>query len=482
MSTPVGSSGPSTSTPEGPSTSTSAGPSTSTSEGSSTSTSAGPSTSTLHVPSSSRNQLPSPTGSSTENAFREKERCKVQMNLFKVDISGMPEKVVRLSMLTTLCFEKCFLRLSNVHNHFSGGLNATNRRVALRVIFRKIFARHPIIFGTDINKYAFDGATTIYAIDYKGGNLKILETLAEKDFNKEEWAQVSRIVRKPETRFEVVISANGFVYSRGQEYESIENHKELIKLIDAVSSENRNEPGIFHHGRRQTFHYKDRLRNITKGFFKSTRWLTNCEIAMVLDYVQTPFYDETSVLKLLTLKYDEFSGIAPIQIPRDQGQRDRDQREQRAHRDEQDSRDFRGHRGHEGRREGRSKSRSPIQAPEQPVQEAPDYDETKVIEVQTAFKDERHPEIFKDIARYMKGIIVEPTHLSAEYNRNVVIAGFSVLNAKEQKFIKKEGTEIKRITVVEYFKSKHNITIKFPDLPLIVTGKGKRRRISQWNY
>uniref|UniRef100_A0A1I7U6W5 Piwi domain-containing protein n=1 Tax=Caenorhabditis tropicalis TaxID=1561998 RepID=A0A1I7U6W5_9PELO len=376
----------------------------------------------------------------------------------------MPERVVRLSMETALCCGEDRIKLSDQHTSITGGLNTLNRRLTLFLIYRNVLAKRSNIFGSDIHKYAYDCAKTIYAIEeaYKGDD-EIKLTLEEKDFSAGEWKLICRTVRKPETRFEVVISANGFVYSQGPD------PQELITLIEAVSSEDITMDLQYSY---HMFSFgpwygpeADKTAEIVEKLYKEIRLMENGKVAMLFDFKYIPFYDEMSVLKFLTLKYAKFkriSGIAPIQIPSNQGQWDLEQRGQRAQRGEQNPRN-------------RSRSRSPL-TPEEPAQEVTDYNLTEAIDVEAVFKDKRYPEFVKDIEESMKGIIAKPTHLTGEYNHNIVITGFSKENAIGQKvFMKKSTNEQEEVTVFEYFEIKHNHTIIFPYLPLIVTGKGERK-------
>uniref|UniRef100_A0A1I7UFR0 PAZ domain-containing protein n=1 Tax=Caenorhabditis tropicalis TaxID=1561998 RepID=A0A1I7UFR0_9PELO len=413
----------------------------------------------------------------SNSTFQEAGTCKVQTNLFKVDISEMPARVVRLSMETTMCCGEERIKLSDLHT--SGGLSATNRRIALRKIFRKVFYKNRDIFEGDMFMYSYDYATTIYAIEaaYKGGDTDVEVTLREGDFyDEEEWAQVSRIIGKPATQFNVVISRDGFVYSQGPEFESIQNRQKLIRLIEVLSSEIQKSPFSIQCSIRtyaietEDTNEADDTAQILMELYKEIRWLDNKELAMLMDYKYSLFYKEISVLKLLTSKHEEVTRIfAPNQIPRDQGQRDLEQREQRAHREAEDPRDP------QERRQSRSRSpHSP--APEQRAQEDPDYNVTKVIEAQAAFHNKRYPEVFKNIELSMKGITAKPTHLPEEYNHTVVITGFSDLNARQQKvFMNEDTNEQEEVTVFQYFERKHRHTIQFPLLPLIVTGSGERK-------
>uniref|UniRef100_A0A1I7U6W8 PAZ domain-containing protein n=1 Tax=Caenorhabditis tropicalis TaxID=1561998 RepID=A0A1I7U6W8_9PELO len=368
--------------------------------------------------------------------------------------------MVRLCMDTHLCGGKVKIKLSDGLTSVSGGLNTTDKRLALRVIFRKIVSRHPEIFGTDLLKYTFDCATTIYAVDgaFKGGNDKLEETLRKEDFKDEEWSQISRIIRRQATYFKVAISANGYVYTRGSDFEAVKNRQELTRLIEIASSEVLNTPDFLQYGS-QTFPLKTRVTNkpdetseIRMGFDKGVRLLDKGDIAMSIDNKQSPFYSATSVLKFVTSKYGEHVGI-PGAAPQRRG----DQR------------------GREDPRGQRNRSRS--RSPRREHQETPlDYDIGQVNHVMNAFTSKRDPAVFRAIEEAIKGIFAEPIHLPKTHNHNIVITGFAKTNAKNTYFKLNEGQENEAtINVEDYFFQHRERRLQFPLLPLIKTGKGNRK-------
>lgn len=432
-------------------------------ESSSASSSSGPSISFVR-----------PTDAPTGKTFQPIGACPIQTNVFKVDTKKMPNSLTRLSMETHLCGGKIDYKLSEGIVGVSGGINSTDRRHALYSIFRRLAQRYPEVFGTDLLKYTFDRATTIYVMEgvYKGRNEKFEETFERKDFTDEEWLPISKIIRREKTWFKVILSSNGVVYAHGEKAMTDTNRPELLRLIETVSSEVLNTPEYLQYGS-QTFPltqppvYKpDPTSEIRTGFDKGIRLLEGTggqpEFAMTIDTKLSPFYAAISVLKFVTSKYAEFKGVSVGGQQRhqrqggDRGGRPGDRRDQQQRQ--------------------RSRSRSPGQAGGSRSSNREDYDLNEVKEVQEAFMRGNDENLFRRIEDALKGLCVVPTHQDQAHNRNIIIFKLSRSCAADTQFEINQGTDQqKQVSVADYFYEKYNYRIKFPHLPLVSTGRVKKQ-------
>ncbi|EGT35818.1 hypothetical protein CAEBREN_21104 [Caenorhabditis brenneri] len=408
-----------------------------------------------------------PTDTPTGLTFQPIGSSPITTNVFKVDTRRMPNSFTRLSMETHLCGGKIEFKLSEGIVGVSGGINSTDRRHALISIFRKLIQRHPDIFGTNLHMYTFDQATTIYAVEgnFKGQNKKYEEKFERKDFTDQEWLPISKIIRRENTWFKVVLSSNGVVYSHGEKAMSEKNRQELTRLIECVTSEVLNTPDFLQYGS-QTFPLTqapvfkpDPTSEIRAGFDKGIRLLEGSgkepEIAMTIDTKLSPFYASTSLLKFFIAKYSEFKGVGgsgQIRHQRHSGER--------------------GGRpgGRRDQQRDRSRSRSPGRGGSR-SQHQEDYDPKEVLEVQTAFNNGKDENLFRRIEDAMKTLCVSPTHLDKAHNRNIIVLKLGK-SASETYFDMHPGTDQQqRINVAEYFLLKYNYRLKFPNLPLVATGR-----------
>lgn len=427
-------------------------------------------------PSTSSQSRPPPvqigrsTDRPTNETFNRIGQSLVQTNYFKVHIANMPICFTRLSMETHLCGGKIDIKLSEGIQAVQGGVNVTERRLALQTIFRKIVQRKPDIFGTDTQQYAFDCATTIFVAQgfYKGRDTILKEKLSREDFSEDEWRSVSRIIRRKNTTFKVIISSNGVVYTRGELAEAEKNRQELTRLVEIITSQVLNTPDFFQYGS-ETFPFNeapipnspDPTVEIRSGFDKGIRYIQGKEapqLAMLIDTKLSPFYSPISVLKFVTSKFAEIKGNNPPsqQRPGDRGGRP--------------GFNQRGPGGQQQRH--RSRSRSPIGG--YGGQRSPprdDYNSNEVEEVQRALNKGYDQSLFRRIEDALKGLYVTPTHLDRTHNRNIIITKLSPSNAIDTQFEMNHGDEKKTVTVNEYFYITYNYKLKYPHLPLVITGR-----------
>ncbi|EFO88672.1 hypothetical protein CRE_06564 [Caenorhabditis remanei] len=419
---------------------------------------------------------PSSSGSSYAKTFTPIGKCEVQTNVFKVDITKLPFRLTRLSMETTLCGGKVDVNLTEGHQAVSGGVNDSERRLALHTVFLKLFQRHPDIFGTDILQYTYDCANTIYGFEtaYKGGDAKLEDKIERKDFSDKEWEMISRILRRQSMFFKVILSANGFVYSDGPNALSNENRQELTRVVENCSSEVLNTTDYLQYGS-QTFPMNeppvfkpDATTEIRCGFDKAVRLAEGLagtpEIVVTIDTKLSPFFSATSTLKFFCSKYAEFKGVSTGSQPgTSRGNRPGDR-----------GGDRRGFGGRDPRADQRrrSRSRSPIRRDEKPVQDDWNYNEVK--EIQSAYERGTEKNLLGRIEEALKGLLVVPIHLPKDKNRNIIVSRIAGSNAMNSIFeLNKGKDDARNISVADYFKEKYNYQIKFPHLPLVVSGRLK---------
>ncbi|CAO4366861.1 unnamed protein product [Caenorhabditis nigoni] len=409
-------------------------------------------------------------GSSSSNgkSFQPLSTIPVQTNIFSVSIGKTSRKFVRLSMETILCGGKTEVKLSDGIQAVSGGLNISEKRLAIRQIFRKVFERHPELFGNNFLHYTFDCATTIYAVDgaYKGGEKKLEETLQQSDFTEEEWKTISRILRRQKTFFKIILSANGVVYADGPNAMSDKNKQELVRVVETVTSEALNTNTYLQYGsqtfpmREQPMMKPDATSEIRFGFDKAVRLAEGTdgvpEIVMSIDTKQSPFVAATSVMKFMCSKFSEAKGrVAPGASGAQRG-RGGYGGDRRGGHHRQDSRDQRR----------RSRSRSPIE------RSSLDYNEGEVQEMQDAFQRGNEEKVFGKIQDWLKGFFLEPSHLPKDKNRNITVMKLTPGDAKTTKFELNVGEgQTKQVSVADYFLEHHHYKIKFPHLPLVVSGR-----------
>ncbi|SPO38920.1 related to argonaute protein [Pseudozyma flocculosa] len=78
------------------------------------------------------------------------------------------------------------------------------------------------------------------------------------------------------------------------------------------------------------------------------------------------------------------------------------------------------------------------------------------------------PNQLQELRRRLKGSQVRVTHRPT--NKVELFKGFTPKTAREMKFTLKDGTEH---TILSYFKSKFNYTVRYPELPCVILGDGK---------
>lgn len=94
-----------------------------------------------------------------------------------------------------------------------------------------------------------------------------------------------------------------------------------------------------------------------------------------------------------------------------------------------------------------------------------EYLHERVLRSFPDLKDEKKTYNSNDILKVIKKIAVIPTHLPDASKRVFPIKGISSLNAKACTF-EQNG---RAISVADYFKSKYNRQLKFPELPLAIS-------------
>lgn len=387
----------------------------------------------------------------------------------------MPNSFTRLCMETFLCGGKAEIKLSEGNVAVSGGVIGTDRRLALKIIFKKVIEKNPEIFGQNMLNYTYDCATTIYAMEgsYKGRDGILEEKLESKDFTEEEWEQISKIIRRKNSWFRISLSSNGVVYTQGSKAMTEQNRQELTRLVEIVTSEVLNTPDYLQYGS-QTFPLNqppalkpDPTSEIRAGFDKGVRLLDGApggppDIAMSIDNKLSPFYTASSVLKFITAKYQEFRGVSG---GANRGQRPGD-RQRYGGDSRRDSRDSRGY--HDQRRRSRSRSPGGRSSPRD------DWSHDEVQEVQEAFRRKTERITLGKIEDALKGLFAVPIHLKRGHNRNIVVGKFSATNATDTFFELHKGEDNERqISITDYYYETYNLRLKYPYLPLIICGKGR---------
>ncbi|CAP23305.2 Protein CBG02180 [Caenorhabditis briggsae] len=101
-----------------------------------------------------------------------------------------------------------------------------------------------------------------------------------------------------------------------------------------------------------------------------------------------------------------------------------------------------------------------------------DYDSEELRKFEEDYKSDRLGQyVFSDLNSAVKGLVVQPIHLNKEVNRTVIIDSICKESAEKVRFEFGKGEDAREISVQEYFMVHHNIKLKFPKLPVVISKK-----------
>ncbi|CAI2318177.1 unnamed protein product [Caenorhabditis sp. 36 PRJEB53466] len=263
------------------------------------------------------------------DSFQPFNRIKVQLNMFKLDISGMDAVIHKIRFDVAIMFrdgKKHHLKDKNPA--LLGDGNRQIRRRAQWMLFKTWFKKNPRIFKgkTDPSVAAYDCAETIYVgtSNYAGIVPKHECMFTESDFSPEEWAVVVRISRSKSPRFAIEIESRpDKVYTRGPQALTEANRSELTRCIETVTNQ------ILHDGNfllystaifpeshpassgRPEDH--DIVSEIRIGFNKVTRVVPSDnevpDVFMTIEIGRSVFYKPISLLQFVCDKRDDIVAI-----------------------------------------------------------------------------------------------------------------------------------------------------------------------------
>ncbi|KAF1755577.1 hypothetical protein GCK72_012027 [Caenorhabditis remanei] len=457
------------------------------------------------APSSKRSNPGFTTPSSTtrigRDSFAVMDTLDVQMNMFVLNLSKMPQKIQRIHVDTLmLCSNGKEINLNLGVVAVGGDVNSHNRRLAQHHIMRKFHEKKRHLFSNQsYHVMAYDSAAALYvpAGVYTGSDEEEA-SFSKEDFSSEDWALVSKVSRRKDDKFLVRLKPAGFVETQGVDALEASNRMELTRCVEIVTSQKLNNNEFYQFGN-ATFPLRDSPNSepdgtseIRSGFAKVARLVegrkgTN-EMLMTIDTKLSPFYKNTSVLKFVINKYAEFRGVGGGGYGGGgrggyggggrggYGGGRNDSRDSRgSYGGRSDSRDSRGGYGRSesrdsygGRDESRGRRDSYDSRRSGGDSSGPDYNAQEVAEVEKAVRDNKN--LVKTFEQALKGLFVEATHLSGS-SKIIRVAGVSEASAESSYFTQKDDKG--EISVAEYFYKEHNIKLKFPHMPMIIMKRFK---------
>uniref|UniRef100_A0A1I7T9X7 ArgoN domain-containing protein n=1 Tax=Caenorhabditis tropicalis TaxID=1561998 RepID=A0A1I7T9X7_9PELO len=475
----------------------------------------------IQEPSSKKNApafvMPNSTTPVGRDSFGNCGNMDIQLNMFSLDLTRMPERIDRLHVdlfIVGSNGKEFNLNLGNVA--VSGDVNNHNRRLATLIMFRKFheIVRH-MFSGKSYHYLAYDSAAACYVPSgvYTAGEQQA--KLTQDNFSEDEWEIVSKICRRKDDAFIIKVKPAGVVYSQGEAAMDPSNHLELTRVVEIVTSQKLNTTDFYQFGN-ATFPLRapataepDATTEIRPGFAKVARIVEGrggkIEMLMTIDTKSSPFFKECHVLKFVTNKYAEsrgfgggggrggfggrgrggggrggYGGRADSRDSRGGYYRDDSRDSRGSYGGRSDSRDSReGYRGdrrdsysRDDRRDYRddSRGRSDPYESRHGGDSARQFDPREVEEAQKALQDNRN--LLNSIEFGLKGLYVIATHLKGT-NSLIRITAVKENNAENTFFEKKDDKGVQQISVADYFRDTYNIKLKFPRLPLVVSKRMK---------